>query len=187
MKKQIYLFLTALAVVVSFNSCSDDDDATPEEVNEEEVITTLIATLTPDGGGTPITLTSRDLDGEDGPNAPDIIVSASLAANTTYSGTVSFLNEQESPAENITEEVEEEDDEHQVFFVPASGLNITTEYTNFDGDGNPLGTTYNLTTGDASTGNFTITLRHEPSKPNTGLADAGGETDIQVTFPITVE
>ncbi len=32
-----------------------------------------------------------------------------------------------------------------------------------------------------------FTLRHEPTKPNTGLADAGGETDIAVTFNVTVQ
>ncbi len=105
-----------------------------------------------------------------------------LVANTTYEGSVAFLNETENPVEDITEEVEEEDDEHQVFFTPGGGLDLTTEYENFDADGNPLGTLFTLTTGEASMGNFTITLRHELTKPNDGLASAGGDTDIEVTF-----
>lgn len=38
----------------------------------------------------------------------------------------------------------------------------------------------------ASSGGLTFTLRHEPNKPNTGLENAGGETDIEVTFDIVV-
>ena len=54
-------------------------------------------------------------------------------------------------------------------------------------DGNPLGTEFSLDAGDASTGTLTFTLRHEPKKPNDGLADAGGETDISATFPVEIE
>ena len=43
-----------------------------------------------------------------------------------------------------------------------------------------------LSTGEASSGTLTLTLRHEPNKPNSGLADAGGETDIEVTFDVAV-
>ena len=184
--KSMKTFMIALAAGIIAISCSSDDDNTPPEViNEEEVIPTLRVQLTNTAGN--VTLQSVDSDGEDGPNPPVITIVGDIMANTTYNGTVAFLNETESPAEDITEEVEEEDDEHQVFYTPAAGLNITTEYGNFDDDGNPLGTVFTLTTGDASNGNFTVTLRHEPTKPNTGLADAGGETDIEVTFAVTVQ
>ncbi len=46
---------------------------------------------------------------------------------------------------------------------------------------------FTLTTGVAGTGTLTFTLRHEPTKPNTGLSDAGGETDITVTFDVTIQ
>jgi len=184
------LRLSTLAIITMFSSlfiaCSSDDDA-PVPVNEEEVITTLTATLVPsDGMGATITLTTRDLDG-DGPDAPVITVSGSLEASKTYNATLVLLNETESPAEDITLEVEEEDDEHQFFYTANGGLDVATTYTSFDGDGNPLGTTFDVTTGAASTGTFTITLRHEPTKPNTGLTDAGGETDISATFPVTIQ
>jgi hypothetical protein len=168
-----------------FTACSSDDDV-PAPVNEEEVITTLTVSLSTDGSATPITLITRDLDG-DGPNPPVITVSRNLAAGTTYNGTIVLLNETVTPPENITEEVEEEDDEHQFFYTVGSGLNVTTEYGNFDGDGNPLGTEFTLITGAASSGTLTFTMRHEPKKPNTGLADAGGETDIAASFNVTVE
>jgi len=137
-------------------------------------------------GASVIILKTQDLDG-DGPNAPVVTVSGNLAAGTTYDGVMKFLNELESPAENITEEVEEEDLEHQVFFTVGSGLDVTTEYSNFDSAGNNLGTQFKLTAGSASSGNLTFSLVHEPTKPNTGLASAGGETDIDATFSITIE
>ncbi|PKB41975.1 hypothetical protein AX016_0130 [Cellulophaga sp. RHA19] len=170
---------------IALISCSDDDDA-PEEQNEEEVITTIIVKLTPEAEGTTLTLISKDDDGSDGPNAPVVDVEQ-LAANTTYNATITLLNETESPAEDITLEVEEEDDEHQ-FFYTVSGAISSTEYTDMDEDGNPVGITFTLTTGDAGNGTLGVTLRHEPKKPNDGtLADAAGATDVEQTFSLTVE
>lgn len=187
MKTIKILFLSTL-LATALISCGDDDDGIPVLINEEEVITTVNLTLTPTDSSNPtVLLSSVDSDGE-GPDSPVITVSGNLVANATYTGSVSFLNETESPAEDITVEVEEEDDEHQVFYTTSSSLSITTTYSNFDGDGNPLGTLISLNAGDAGTGTYTVTLRHEPMKPNDGsLNDAGGETDVQVIFPITVE
>jgi len=181
--KNIKFLAATLFTSLLFVSCSSDDD-TPDPVNEEEVITTLTATLT--GGGATIIMQTRDLDG-DGPNAPVVTVTGGdLTAGVTYNGTLVLLNETESPAENITTEVEEEDDEHQFFYTAGGGLDVTATATNFDGDGNPLGTTFSLTANTAGSGTLTFTLRHEPTKPNTGLADAGGETDIAATFDVTI-
>lgn len=186
MRKFKISILTAIAITGTlFTGCSNDDDA-PVIVNEEEVITTMTITMTPVGGGTAVTLQTRDLDG-DGPDAPVITISGSLAANTVYNSAIVLLNETETPAEDITLEVEEEDDEHQFFYTVAGGLDIMTAYSNFDGDNNPLGTQFVATTGAASTGSITFTLRHEPTKPNTGLTDAGGETDIETTFNVTIQ
>ncbi|WP_040278579.1 hypothetical protein [Psychroserpens damuponensis] len=184
MKNLKSIFAIAL-ISIAFVSCSSDDDA-PAPVNEEEIITTLTATLTT--AGSTITLTSQDLDG-DGPDAPVINVSSPLVSNTTYTGSLDLLNETENPAESITEEIEEEDDEHQFFF--SSGL-VSTTYADMDEDGNPVGLLFTVTTTDAGTGNLTITLRHEPAKSAEGVSNgditnAGGETDISVTFPITVQ
>jgi len=189
MKKMKFIFLLA-AISIVF-SCSDDDDETPVIINEEEEITTLSLTLTPMGGGTTVVLSSQDLDGEDGPNAPVIMVE-NLAANTSYQGVIEVLNEMESPAEDITEEVAEEDEDHQFFFQLTGGAAVTVTYDDADSDNNPLGIMTTLTTGDAGTGNMVVTLRHLLDKNAAGVAEgditnAGGDTDIEVTFPITIE
>jgi hypothetical protein len=186
MEKIKFLSTVAFAGLL-FTACSNDDDNTPIPVNEEEVITTLTVTLAPEGGGTAITLQTKDLDG-DGPNAPVVTVSGNLATGVIYNGSLVVLNETVTPAENINLEIEEEDDEHQFFYTVGGGLDITTEYGNFDRNGNPLGTEFIMSAAAAGSGTLTFTLRHEPKKPNDGtLADAGGETDIAATFNITVE
>ena len=121
-----------------------------------------------------------------------MIDDVNLLANTTYTGTVTLLNETESPAEDITEEVAEEADEHQFFYQASTSLNVTTDYADADADGNPVGINFSLITGEASNGNFTVTLRHEPSKGASGVAEgditnAGGETDVTQTFNVIVE
>ena len=179
-----FLKYALLASTLIFASCSDDDDNTPDAVNDEEVITTLTVTL--ESGSDTVVMQYQDLDG-DGPDAATVTVSGSLNANTTYDGSIVLLNETEDPAENITEEVEEEDLDHQFFYTVGSGLDVDAEYGDADSEGNPLGINFILNTGVASSGGLTFTLRHEPNKPNTGLENAGGETDIEVTFDVTVE
>lgn len=187
--KNFRILAVALISFVSFTSCSDDDN-NAQPVNEEEVITTVTATFTPAGGGTAITLTSRDLDG-DGPTAPVTTVSAPFTAGTTYNGTVTFLNELANPAENITEEIHEESDDHQIFFQQ-TGLGTFT-YTDTDANSKPVGLAFRYVAATtAATGNLTVTLRHLPNKSAANVAtgditNAGGGTDAEVTFPVVVQ
>jgi len=183
--KTLQLLTAIFFLSVLMISCNDDDDDIPP-VNEEELITTMTITLVPEGGGTNVILKTVDLDG-DGPNDPVITVSGPMTSGVSYMGSIKVLNETEDPAEDITEEVEEEAEEHQFFYTVGPALDASTAYENFDGDGNFLGTEFSLDAGDASAGTLTFTLRHEPKKPNDGLVDAGGETDISATFPVEIE
>lgn len=189
MMRTSYLFFVLLfGSLVFFSGCDDDDQPMPP--NEEELITTLTYTLTPSTGGAPVVFTFQDLDG-DGGNAP-VITNGTLQAGVTYTGALSVLNESETPTEDITEEIEEEDAEHQFFFAVGSGLNLAISYTDADADGNPVGLATTAVAGAASSGNLTITLRHEPNKTAAGVRDgdmtnAGGETDIEVTFAVTIQ
>jgi len=193
MNTRKFLSMVAIASLITY-SCSDDDD-NPVPVVEEELITTMTITLTEVGTNNMVTLTTRDLDGPDGPNAPMLTVSGSLSANTNYTGSIGLLNESEAEPEDVREEdIEPEADEHQIFYEVASSLNGTTMTTDTEADyppltgTNPVGLEFTLETGNASTGSFTVTLRHEPKKPNDGtLADAGGSTDIAASFDLTIE
>lgn len=180
--KQISALL--LATILLFSACKKE----AHDEHEEELITTLSYTLTPTSA-TASTFIFKDIDG-DGGNAPtkDAIT---LAANTTYTGVIALLNESESPVETITSEVKEEGTDHQFFYISSvSGLSVA--YTDTDSNGNPIGINTTLTTGAAGTGTLTVVLRHEPSKAASGVAsgditNAGGESDIEVEFAVTVQ
>lgn len=184
MKNYIKLVSITLFTLL-FVACSSDDDAAPEPVNEEELITTMIVTLS--NGPDQVVLYYQDIDGEDGPGAEILTVSGPLIANTTYDGAIRLLNESDEEVEEITEEIEEEDDEHQFFYTIGTGLDVATEYEDEDENGNPVGLSFTLTTGAASSGSLTFTLQHEPTKPNDGLDVAGGETDIEKSFDLVVQ
>ena len=185
--KSIKHVLVLASIIILAASCSDDN---PIAVNEEELITTVTVTLTSQADGTEIVLNSVDLDG-DGPDAPVVTVSGNLAANTIYTGATEVLNETEDPAEDITEEVLEEGVDHQFFYTFFNGL-ASTEYTDTDENGDPIGLTFTLTTLAAGSESLTVSLKHEPNKSGAGVVDgsitnADGETDVEVTFALTVE
>jgi uncharacterized protein (TIGR02145 family) len=155
-----------------------------EPVNEVEVITTMIVTLVGDEDGSIVIMQIQDLDGN-GPNIP-IITSNPLSPYTTYNVNLEFLNELEDPAENYTYEIIEEGIDHQIFVSLNNGSDVSINNFNLDENGNILGTQFQLTTGSVGEGTITITLVHEPMKPNDGLDSAGGSIDIQVTFDVLV-
>ena len=184
MKSKFYLALLTIFAAFLLSGCDPDDPVIP---NEEELITTLTYTLA-QVDGLDVVLSFVDLDG-DGGDAPTII-GGTLEANSVYTGTISLLNSTVTPPEDIGAEVAEEDDEHQFFFASSiSDLSVT--YNDEDGNGNPVGLETTITTGEPGSGTLTVTLRHEPAKDAAGVADgdianAGGETDIEVTFDIEV-
>lgn len=186
MKNSKKLLAVALISVFTFSSCNNDD---PIAVNEEEVITTVTTTLI--AGSQTVTMTSRDLDG-DGPNAPVVTVSGDLLVNTSYTGAVSFLNESVTPAVNLTMEIKAEGDQHQLFFQAPAAIG-SFAYTDADVNGKPIGLAFTLRTGTAAaTGNIVVVLRHEPLKSAAGvaagsIANAGGATDAQITYPVKVK
>ncbi|UGU14331.1 type 1 periplasmic binding fold superfamily protein [Sinomicrobium kalidii] len=202
--KTIRLLAFLFTGTILLASCSSDDD-NPDPVNEEELITRVTVTLSTEGEED-VTLEFADESGlghdhdeeeegsEEDHDHLEGTVSGPLKPNTTYTGSISLLNESVSPADDITEEVKEEADEHQFFYQNIDGLDITNfTYTDAesdyieDGSDNPVGLSFTLTTGAASHGDLRIVLRHQPVKPNTGLEDAGGETDMDISFHVDIE
>ncbi|MDD3005411.1 type 1 periplasmic binding fold superfamily protein [Flavobacterium sp.] len=188
--KTLKLMPLALIALFSFNSCSNDDTSQP--VNEEEIITTVTITLTPEDGSQAVILTSRDLDG-DGPNMPIFTSTGTIAALKNYNGTVSILNELTTPVEDIALEIAEEGADHQFFYKAIEGLSGNFEYADEDENGNPIGLKFIFTpSANTQSGFLNLILKHNPNKlgQNVGSGDitnAGGATDIEVSFPVTVE
>lgn len=189
MKAQLTkIAFAAILTAGLLTSCSKDDDIVEE--NHEEVITTLKLTFTPVGGGTALTYQFRDPDGPGGtaPTQDEI----RLAPSTSYNVALQLLNETHTPAEDVTEEIEEEADAHRFYYLPSTGSNITVSNLNNDANGVPLGLTSTWSTGTASTGTVKVTLRHYPGNPpgkaTADLVDSNKSgTDIEVTFNIRIQ
>lgn len=179
------LIVIILMTSILFTAC----EKTPIIPNEEELITTLQYTLTPLDGGNSIVFSFQDLDGDGG--NPASISGGVLEANKTYSGVLVLLDETQNPSEDITSEILAEAAEHQ-FFFESTIQDVTILYSDNDNNGNPLGINTTLTTKQTGSGTIKITLRHEPNKDALGvragnIANAGGETDIEVIFDINVQ
>lgn len=196
------LLFAGLAVV----SCSDDDDA-PEEEDELEVITDVTLVFTNDADPNDvITASAQDPDGE---GAQDLVVQdeITLAVDTQYTLTFEIFNNLETPGEDIGEEIEGEDDEHQIFFSftadafdsPLGNGNIDTasDPINYndedsvaqDGSGNPVGLSTSWTTPTTGTtgGAFTVRLQHQPDIKTDATGANDGDTDFNLTFVLNIQ
>ncbi len=182
--KKLNAYFLIFALIFAFACKKDNHD----HAHESELITTLRYTLVPASGGAPIVLTFKDLDGNGG--NPPVITNGILAANTVYNGTLELMNESKTPSENITTEIQNESTAHQFFFV-VTGASLTVRYADQDTKNKPLGLKTQVTTQQASAGKLQVVLRHEPNKDGANVANgiitnAGGETDIEVNFDVTV-
>lgn len=179
-------YLTSLCLcaflALTMTAC-DSTEPDDNGAGEEELITRVVLTLT--GGGQTIVAEASDPDG-DGTNFQ--IDALSLAAGTTYSGSIELFDDIHD--ENITEEVEEEADEHQFFYTVQGGLanRLTVTVTDTDGNGLPVGLDFTLTVsqGGAASGTLNVVLSHFDEEPKTGTGRSD-ETDVDVTFPVTVQ
>jgi hypothetical protein len=187
MKKQfLHLSVMALLTATVFTACEKDKG----ESNQEEVITTLQLTFTPQDGSTPLVYKFEDADGPGG--AAPVIDQIVLAPSKSYDVALQLFNKTANPAEEITEEVEEESDAHRFYFTPAAGSNITVAGLDKDGNGVDLGLNSVWTTGTAATGSIKITLRHYPSEPpNKAAGDPVDSqksgTDIEASFATKIQ
>ncbi len=197
---KLLTMMVALASLLMLASCDDDD---PEKENVPELITKATLIFTPAGGGTAVTATATDPDGE---GVQDIEVDGpiNLTAGTTYSLAIELINELVDPSDeehNISEEVEEEADEHMFFFgwtnsvfsdptgdgnIGAGNRNDPVNYNDEDDDGRPLGLSTTWTTGTAASGTFRVILKHQPDLKSDTSDSETGESDIDVTFTINI-
>lgn len=188
--KNVKKLMLAFISIIAISACNDDDPIAPLPlpINEEELITTIKLESVPVGGGSNVTLTYKDLDG-DGPNAPTLTLVGGWVANKTYRNNVTFLNESVTPAVDITSEIIAEGVDHQVFYQSTGTFPNFTYFPSSNSDdlnGKPIGlSTQLIFPAGTSTGNFTITLRHLPNKSAANVAtgnitNAGGTTDAEL-------
>lgn len=189
-------FVPALLLLLA--ACTDTTQ--PEDGDEGELITTVVLTLTPTSGGEAITATWADPEADGDPEVDAIL----LADAEDYALSVAFLDELADPAVDITEEISDEAEEHQVFFtgdaVETDGI-LGHAYDDSDANGLPLGLVNTLETIAVGSGTLTVTLQHLPPEGDVvvkvagledqvasgGVGAIGGDTDVQVSFAVTVE
>ncbi|WP_026952667.1 hypothetical protein [Algoriphagus mannitolivorans] len=192
-KLPLYLFA---ALTLGFVSCESED---PEKENEGEVITDVILNFQElDGSNNPVGSTfsfkASDSQGIEIGGSPTI-ETINLIKGKKYSMTIQVLNTIEG--EDITKEILEEADEHQFFFLGSAFTNNILSIVYADDNGINLGVKTRLTVSSSPGTNNTsmrVVLRHDldknfPGATNPNFANfiqAGGETDLDITFPIVL-
>ncbi|MBL7856333.1 MAG: hypothetical protein JNM57_01490 [Cyclobacteriaceae bacterium] len=191
----IYILLITISLLTS---CDED----PVKEDTPELITKVTLTFTPTGGGDVVVVTANDPDGE---GVQNITVDGpiNLVINKSYTLSIELINGLALPTDpeyNITEEIEEEKDEHMFFFAwtnnvfadPAGNGNIdnrsdAVNYNDEDTNGLPLGLSTDWTTAtSAASGTFRVMLKHQPDLKSATSSSSAGETDLDITFDISV-
>ncbi len=182
MKKTQIVISMMLLVAMGLLGCKKDK----VDPNEEELITTVRVKLTENGTNTQTVFEFKDLDG-DGGAAPSKFDQIVLARGKSYNCTLEILNESVSPADNITNEILAEADDHEFFFQATDAL-VTINNLSKDGKGLPVGVTSTWTASAAAgTGTINITLKHKPGIKKAGDTFAVGDTDISLDFTLKIQ
>ena len=194
-KPSIALFLFILVF-----SCSKDED--PEPANEEEVISLVTLEVTKVGSSETITYNFEveghahdddDDDDDDDHDGHGEHTEIELEPNSSYNVSMLIYNDTDpNNIENVTLEVIEEADEHQVYYAitdELSGFSIASASNdNRDSDGNPLFLKTTWTTTGETSGDVVGYLIHEPTlKTGSTRNDFGGATDFEIEFEVHVE
>lgn len=190
-------------VLLFFTGCQVTD---PQKEDVPELITKVILTFSPSGGGETVIVEANDPDGE-GIQSIKVNGTIYLKSDIAYTMTIQLINGLADPSDpeyDITHEVRAEGQEHIFFFAwtnnvfsnPAGNGNIDnrSDEVNYSGgsdsvdtSGRPLGLTTSWTTTSAASGALRILLKHQPNlKSDTSDANTG-ETDLDLSFPITVQ
>ena len=200
--------LAVLLAASVLTACSDDDDDDPAPVappveNEEEVITSVELIFTNDNDSNDVVRAKAvDPDGE-GVQELAVLDDVVLDTGKTYTLTFEILSALDSTdIEDIGEEIEEEDDEHQIFFAftnnafadPIGDGNIdnfadAVNYNDRDDDGNPVGlsTTWETSAATLMDGEFRVRLMHQPDIKSATTTAQDGEDDFDLTFDLDIQ
>jgi hypothetical protein len=206
--------------VLAFAACKDKDkNSTPPasttggsttgQGNPGEVITHVELTLSSVTGTSTSSYTYKyiDPDGDGGQpasfggvNQSDSVIT--LMANKTYSATIMLFDRSKTPIDTISNEVQEEGDEHMFFFNQSNPVAVSnvwsvtltpssTKITYADSDGattpRPIGLESVWQTFNANPTKYPvkISLRHQPGAKDGTFAP--GDTDVEAPFKFKVQ
>ena len=181
-----------IALILLFASCSDDPASVDTEgPGESELITRVTLELEEldaedNPTGNVFTAVWEDADGPGGEDPT--VQELELTNGTNYSGSIELLDTTDDPPEDITEEVKEEDEEHQ-FFYEFRGSGIQIERLDTDGNGFKLGLDFRVEVqSDATNGDLNVTLLHfedaEKNSDDFPSDQTGIDTDVDIDIPV---
>ena len=194
-KTILYAFLFA---AFTFTACESDD---PVPENDGEVITDVILNFQElDASANPVgavfSFRAYDPQGIE-VGATPTIETVELTRGKTYQLNIEVRNSIEN--EDITEEILEEGDEHQFYFLGTAFVGspvLTYQYDDLSGELIGVqGIVTVLQNPGVNNASMQIILRHDLDKNYPGAdnpsfqeyAMAGGESDLDITFPIVIE
>lgn len=185
MKNKNLMMLLLVGIALIMNSCKKDTI----DPNENELITTVRMkfTNTLSSSINPLVYEFKDLDGEGGA-APVKFDDIVLQKNIPYICEVTVLNESVSPADNITNEIKAEANDHQFYFVPSSSNLLSVSNYDTDTQGLPLGLSSFWVTGlNPGSGTVKVVLKHKPGTKAANDLINKGETDIELDFKLIIQ
>ena len=191
--KQVSLYLLAV-LAFGFASCESED---PEKENEGEVITDVTLKFQELNAsnalvGSVLSFKASDPQGIEVGKTPTI-QSISLAKGKKYQMTIEVTNA--IKGEDITQEILTEAAAHQFFFLGQvfDSSFFSIQYADAGGIALGLKTTVTVSSSTGTNNsNMRVVLRHELNKsfpgasnPNfANFAQAGGDSDLDLTFPV---
>lgn len=192
-----FLAILLLSSVFMYSSCTSED---PEEENQEELITdvTLKFTEVNSAGeviGTPFDVKAIDNQGL-GLGTTPTIETINLGKGKRYMLEINLFNSLEN--EDITEEIKEEADEHQFYFLGNAFVGSSFLTYSYDDEGDELvglrGFIQVAQNPGFNNATFRLVLRHDLNKSFPGASNpsfenfiqAGGETDLDIVFPVVL-
>lgn len=168
---------TLLMGLLFVYSCSKDD---PDAINDQEYISNVILTLESSGQDSQVI----DWDISEMNSS-----SINLNANTEYNVNISFIDSSDPiEIENITLEVIEEAEEHQVFYEFAE-VSVTVSSADNDTKVGARGVLINSvwSAGAAGSGVVRVYLVHQPTNFDATTREAmGGFNDVSIDIPINI-
>ena len=202
MLKSIYT--NSLLIISAFLLVISCDKGEPVVVHEHEVFTRVVLEVKKDGETNfkkyTFEVEGHDDHGDDDhgdddhgdDDHGDEHTEVELDTNSTYHVGIFFYNDSDPDnIEDVTLEVIEEADAHQVFYemteIPGFSIAAASDDTK-DSNGNPLFLKTSWTTASETSGDVMAYLIHEPtSKTGSTRADFGGATDLQIEFEVHIE
>lgn len=172
-----------MMLLALMGACKDEVSPINPPQNATELITTMQLVMKDSATGEIKTFAFKDPDGEGG-NSPTQFDTITLKSGSVYNCELILLDESKSTADTISNEVQEEADEHLVFYDVA-GAAVNISITDKDSKQLPLGLRSIWRTAQIGQGTVTVQLKHQPGQKDGSRAP--GETDAMVSYPIKIE